>query len=813
MIGFSVLPANADDRDRDRVAPHDSKRSFSRPHWAFQPIASVVPPATADLHPIDAFIASALGSRGLTMAPRADARTLARRVYLDLTGLPPAHEEAEAFAADASENEDAFARLVERLLASPAYGERWGRHWMDVARYSDAKGYVDAGEVRYPFAYTYRDYVIDAFNSDTPFDQFVREQIAADRLLDEGDAAESALAALGFLTVGSRYNFFPHEIIDDRIDVVTRGLLGLTVQCARCHDHKFDPIPARDYYSLHNVFANSYEPTPDQAPRLADPGTGEDSAFREKLQETARKHEAKREDLHRRMMHELRAWAGDYLRYIVQSTPEHRTEPQPQLRTERGLLREVSAYASGGVVRWRRYLDTRSADDPVWGMWRRLAAFTREEIPDRMASALAEWSRANPNPLVFDAFREREAGSLADAADIYGELLESAVAKWEALQRASPEARGLPDAAEEQLRQTMYAADAPGTVARDELDDVLTLDESVEARKHFADIERVFLDKWQGAAPRPMLMRDKAQVRRQPVFLRGDPQRPGELAPRAIPAVVTGVEAVEIAAGSGRLELANAIAHPGNPLTARVIVNRVWAWHFGSGLVATPSDFGVRSAPPTHPELLDYLAQWLMDHGGSLKQLHRFILNSRAWQQAGVDRPHCRAVDPENKLLWRANRQRLDFETMRDAMLAVSGQLEPFHGGPPLQLAPDDPENRCRSLYTHVDRENLPEVCSVFDFPSPDISAPERARTTVPQQALFLLNSPFVTARAEAIAGSLAAAEPGDAVVGIYRRILGRDPDPEEMTLARAFLGQAGQSGLVEISQSLLLSNEFLFAD
>ncbi|MDA0814851.1 MAG: DUF1549 domain-containing protein, partial [Verrucomicrobia bacterium] len=425
-------------------------------HWAFQPLAEVAVPESGEGNLIDAFVEKGLRAAGLNFSAPADRRVLVRRAYLDLTGLPPAFDEVESFVMDSSE--DAFYRVVDRLLASRSYGEHWARHWLDVARYSDAKGYVDAGEPRNPFAFTYRDYVIGAFARDLGFDQFAREQIAADQL---AVADASSLAALGFLTVGSRYNFFPHEIIDDRIDVVTRGFLGLTVQCARCHDHKFDPISARDYYSLYSVFANSVEPTPDLAPRIgATTGIGENEEFTKKLEDSATRHAEVREKLHQRMMHEMRAWAGDYLRYIVQSTPEHRTEPQAELRTKRGLLREFSAYAGGGMVRWRRYLESRSSNDSVWGMWQRLSATPRSEIPDRFPSLLEQWKQeAVPNEKLLAALSGAKVVSLADAANIYGEVLESTVEKWEALLVESPDATSLPDAADEQLRQVLYCDD------------------------------------------------------------------------------------------------------------------------------------------------------------------------------------------------------------------------------------------------------------------------------------------------------------------------------------------------------------------
>ncbi|HJN89053.1 MAG TPA: DUF1549 and DUF1553 domain-containing protein, partial [Verrucomicrobiota bacterium] len=665
-------------------------------HWAFQPVANPAIPSVQGrawlISPIDHFILRKLEANGLTPSPRANVRTLLRRAYLDLTGLPPTRDEVTSFESEAAaDSQGALRRWIDRLLASPAYGERWGRHWLDVARYADAKGYVDAGEPKYPFAYTYRDYVIRAFNEDMPYDQFILEQIAADRL---GSDDPRPLAALGFLTVGSRYNFFPHEIIDDRIDVVTRGLLGLTAGCARCHDHKYDPIPIEDYYSLYGIFASSREPTPDQFPKL--PGQAdEDAAFQAKLKETAGKYNALRAKLHKQIQHELRAWAGDYLRYIVQTSPAHRTQSQPEIRTERGLIREVAAYSSGGVIRWRQFLGAKQSNDSVLGLWRRLFDLNRDEIQARF---IAEWSAwktgGNANPIVLAAFENKMIESMADVADVYGELLEGIETDWQAQLKETPEATGFADTNREQLRQALYIAGSPAVMTVDESEDLYTLDESTEVRKHFAEIERVFLAKGDQVAPRPMIMEDRAKPAVQRVFLRGDAKQLGKPATRHVPAVYSGGQARKIQNGSGRLALAKAITHPGNPLTVRVIVNRVWAWHFGRGLVITPSDFGVRSTEPSHPELLDFMATWFVQNDWSLKKLNRLILLSSTWQQASIDRPTHRAADPENRFLWRMNRRRLGFEAMRDSMLYVAGQMEHRAGGQPLDRRPDDTENR-----------------------------------------------------------------------------------------------------------------------
>ena len=788
-------------------------------HWAFEPVVDPSIPVSSSAwpsSPIDAFVLRELQTNGMSPSPPAKPGELIRRATIELTGLPPTFAEARAYQLEYnSDARQALAGLVDRLLTSPEYGRRWGRHWLDVARYADAKGYVDAGESKYPFAYTYRDYVVEAFNHDLPFNRFIREQIAADLL--PGRTPES-MAALGFLTVGARFNFFPHEIIDDRIDVVTRGFLGLTAACARCHDHKYDPIPIEDYYSLYGVFANSREPSPDRWPVIGAKAGTEDVAIQKKLTEAAGKYDALRDKLHRQIQHELRAWAGDYLRYIVQSTPRHRTQAQPEIRTERGVIREVAAYASGGVIRWRLFLESRQSDDPIFGMWRRLFELEKETIPAQFENEFRDWQKGSEaNALVVEAFKSKPPKNMADVANVYGTFIESVETEWRQLQNANTDAAALADAAKEQVRRAMYAADFPATMTVDESADLYALDESTEVRKHFAAIERVYLEKWNSASPRPMLMADRRQPGEQRVFLRGDANRLGPRVGRHIPAVYTGNRVRPIERGSGRLALADSIASEDNPLTARVIVNRVWAWHFGRGLVETSSDFGVRSAPASHPELLDHLAAWFVRNEWSIKRLNRYIMHSKTWQQSSVDRPALRGMDPDNRLLWRKNRRRMGFETMRDSMLFVSGQLDHHAGGPPLEKAPDDTANRRRTLYSFVDRENLPDVFRVFDFPCPDISAPGRSRTTVPQQSLFLLNNPFVLARAEALAKRLANGTNEARVAALYRATLGREPEPEELRLAKRFVAQSGLSKATlpwqELAQALLLSNEFMFVD
>jgi hypothetical protein len=582
-------------------APWPADASLSRPagalaratHWAFQPISRPAPPLVANeswtRNAIDRFVLETLEREHLTPSPAADRRTLLRRASHDVLGLPPAADEVDAFVNDRSS--EAFDQVIERLLDSPHHGERMARRWLDVARYADTKGYVFTEDRGYPNAYKYRDWVIRAFNEDLPYNEFLVRQIAADRL--EGE--RHSLAAMGFLTVGRRFLNNSHDIIDDRIDVLARGTMGLTVTCARCHDHKYDPIPTADYYSLYGVLASSVEPT----------------------------------------------------------------EP----------------------------------------------------------------------------------------ADI------------------------------------MSLADAP-------------------------------------------------QPHEPHVFVRGNPGNEGPGVPRQFLSIIAGEGRRPFVLGSGRLEMALAIVDDDNPLTARVIANRMWMYYFDAPLVQTPSDFGIRTAPPTHPELLDYLAGYLIDHQWSLKALSRLILNSATYQQSSVGRAECQGVDGENRLLWRMNRKRLDFEGLRDSLLVASGQLDEAVGGPSVEIT-KAPWPRRRTLYAMIDRQNLPNLFRTFDFASPDTHSPQRYATTVPQQAIFLMNSPFLRDQARALAASSdlgPAAETRQRIDRLYRKVLARAATDDEQRLGAQFLSDEAQhdappmpapqtaagerlSAWERYVQALLLSNEFMYVD
>jgi hypothetical protein len=597
-------------------------------HWAWQPIKNTTVPAATDSSrcktPVDNFILAKLDEKGLKPNPPADKRTLIRRATFDLIGLPPTPEEVDAFEAD--DSPDAFAKVVDRLLVSPHYGERWGRHWLDVARYSDTKGQIrrNREDPNLPYAWTYRDYVIRSFNEDKPFNQFILEQIAADKLPSTKRNAGN-LAALGFLTVGDRFMEMQNDIINDEIDVVTKGFLGLTVTCARCHDHKFDPIPQKDYYSLHGVFASCSRP--EVEPVIS------------RISETP-----------------------DYLSYY-----KRRMELEKE----------------------------------------------KQDIEAKFAAARKS--------------RDREA--------------------FKNIQR--------------------------------------------EMRRNVGDIARLEMTS-SGAPLRAMVIEDSIRPHDSPLFIRGEAGNRGEIVPRRFLEILSGPNRPVWTNGSGRLELAYAIANRNNPLTPRVIVNRVWQHHFGEGFVPTPDDLGTMAEEPSHLELLNYLAVRFMDEGWSIKKLHRVIMLSAVYQESSANNPRYAEIDPNNRLLWRANIRRLEFEAIRDSLLTIGGTLDKTMYGRPVDLE-KNPNSTRRTIYGFIDRSDVDDTLVNFDFANPDMPNGKRHETTVPQQALFFMNSPIVIEQAKRLVAQSQFKNCKDdkaRIEFLYDRIYQRLPHSEEIALGIEFNSQ-----------------------
>ncbi len=605
-------------------------------HWAFQPLKVTDPPGATEAdrkrHPVARFVLAALTAKGLKPSAPADRRTLIRRASLDLLGLPPTPEEVDAFVADASA--DAYPKLIDKLLASPHYGERWGRHWLDVARHSDGHGsFLDPAPL--PEAWRYRDWVVKALNDDLPYDRFVKLQIAGD-LIDGGREA----VATGFLAVGPTYISdggdpdtvakAKAETLDDRVDTVTRGFLALTVSCARCHDHMFDPVPQADYYALAGVFNNTR--TVDRA--FAPPDA-------------------------------------------IKRAEEH-----------------------------KKALDAANA--------------ALKQLPK-------------------DAETDRR------------KELEAEVAKLKASAPPAP--------------------------------------------------PRIHAVEDSGAADMPLA-------------LRGDPRKPGPVVPRRFLQALSDPKAPAWTKGSGRLQLADTVASPINPLTPRVMVNRVWQHHFGRPLVATPGNFGLLGEKPSHPELLDWLAARFVADGWSLKKLHRLIMLSDTYRQSSQFNADSFRIDGDNRYLWRTSPRKLEVEAWRDSVLAVTGELDRTVGGASVR---DILGSTRRTLYAAVSRngDKLPadEFLRLFDFPSARATVSERTTSTVPQQSLFLLNSPFMLARGKAFAERLTreAATADARIERAYALLYGRPATDDERKVAKAFLGAGAESEMwPRYAQALLSSYEFM---
>ena len=759
-------------------------------HWSFKPIKMPALPAVKNARlvqsPIDHFIVGKLEQRGIAPNPVADKRTLIRRASYDLIGLPPTPQEVEEFMNDKSA--EAFPRLVDRLLNSPHYGERWARYWLDVARYADTKGYVFEEERRYPYSFTYRDYVVRAFNEDLPFDRFIIHQIAAD-LLPLGDD-KRPLAALGYLTLGRRFLNNQPDIIDDRIDVVTRGFMGLTVTCARCHDHKYDPIPTKDYYSLYGVFASSSEPN--EKPLLGKNAMPAEYpqyvAEREKRENELKKY---REDQEQVVLTRLRGRVGDCLLAAHDASKLSDKGKQEALARERKL-------GPGVLERWMSSLKKWQGEtNAIFAPWFAYSGIGETNFAEKAKEL--KWD-GGVNPVVAAAFAKAPE-SLKQAAEIYTGIFTNVDQQWKSLiadaEKAKSTASGpnaalpraLPEQATEELRQVLYADNSPLNLDDNEYRRLFDTPVSQKLRALRRKIDE--LDATHpGAPPRAMALVDNNTPHKPRVFIRGNANNHGPEVPRQFLEVLAGPDRKPFQKGSGRLELAEAIASPDNPLTARVIVNRVWMYHFGAPLVRTPSDFGLRSEPPSHPELLDYLAARFVQDGWSLKNLHRLIMVSRAYQQSSEHNAKAAKEDPANQLLWRMNRKRLDFEAMRDTFLALGGGVDLTQGGRPVDLT-TEPFTSRRTIYGFVERQNLPGLFRTFDFASPDTTSPQRFATTVPQQALFLMNSPFVVQQAGKLIARPEvnrAASVDEKLERLHRICFQRAPEKEELSLAKRFI-------------------------
>jgi hypothetical protein len=770
----------------------------AREFWSFQPVRVTTMPAVRNESwcrtATDRFILARLEAEGLKPVGAADKRTLIRRAYFDLIGLPPTPEDIESFLTDDSPG--AFATVIDRLLASSHYGERWGRYWLDVARYAEDQAHTFAVQP-YTNAWRYRDWVIDAFNADMPYDLFVKRQIAADLMDDEAVDGGRHYAALGFFGLGAQYYKNTDaakaaaDELDDRVDTLARGFLGLTLACARCHDHKFDPIPTQDYYSIAGVFFNSKLAPVSLAPR----STAEQfQAAQKKAQDTEK---ALRDFIAAERL-ALATQNAERVAVYVTATWRLRGRQQQDPKVNAFDLAQQDALNATFLERMAKLLapDSKVArNTPSLENWRKLPAdATKLETLPEVKKAAEEFQAAVITML---AEQKKLPGSPFDAKNKNGEEK----TRVELLQAVLGDG-GVFGVTEDQL-----ASDLPD-----------------DKKTRLAELRQQAETAKKSVPPAPAMAHglQEAGTADIKVYVRGNPAQQGELAPRRFLRVLAGDEPSLFKRGSGRLELAEAVASKDNPLTARVIVNRVWQHHFGRGMVGTPSNFGRLGERPTHPELLDYLTSRFLDSGWSIKALHREIMLSAVYQLGTEREAGNLQKDPDNRLHWRMAPRRLDVEAYRDALLAVSGKLDQSTGGPTVDL--NAAQNQRRTVYAKISRHELNGLLRLFDFPDANITSEARTETTVPQQQLFVLNSPFFIAQTRATAERIQKEEPDDAVRirRAYVVLFGREAKDVELRIGQGYLNavddpaQAGKNQLTRWEryiQALLASNEFMYVD
>lgn len=809
-----------------------------RKFWSFQPLKTVTPPRIDDPRlahwprtAIDHFILAGLLSSGLRPAPQADRRTLIRRVTYDLTGLPPTQEEVDAFLRDKSPA--AWEKVVDRLLASPRYGERWGRHWLDVTRYAedDVRGLDPKGRGYMPFAgaFRYRDWVIKAFNSDLPYDRFVTMQLAGDKLpfKDQAERLDN-LTATTYLGAGP-WVWDQAEPVqgraderNERVDAVTRGLLGLTVACARCHNHKYDPIPQKDYYRVVGIFANS---TYAEYPVVSKVAT---EAWDKKNLEVAK----------------LRAGLSDYTTALGKQlaealsiqTSDYLTAAWNVLGKPKKTVDEISASKHLDPEVLQRWIDYLPKDHtyPYLDDWKAMTA--SPDSTEDQARALADaFQKLVLQVRDKNAKIEEENDIVRAKNDVpKHRLLDAKPSEFETFDQFCPgcqlELKALPTF-QAKLYLDLFVTQSgdmdekfiPGVMFFTGWSLTRRLGSQWQTYIEAQQKQIAALDKELKETEFPYVhgMADKPEIADVKLNVRGNPHAMGEVTPRGFLAILSPPGKPTYSSGSGRLEFANDIAQ--HPLTVRVIVNRIWKWHFGTGFVNTPDNFGSMGEKPSNPELLEFLAKEFVNHGQSIKWLQRQILLSSVYQAGVEESPEAHDKDPANRLYSHFNRQRLDAEELRDGMLFVAGDLDLKQtSGPSADFAPD---NRRRTVFCKVSRYRLNNYLMVFDFPNPSFTAEQRFASNVPLQQLHFMNNPFVYKQAGVLAERVHS-ESGDEarIAKAYELLFQRKPSAGELQLGLKFLTTTPEkpgytiegkpvTAWSEYARALFTSNEFQFVN
>jgi len=782
-----------------------------RQFWSFRPIANPSIPDVKNSEwpntPIDHLILSKLEHEGVPPAPMADRASLIRRVSLDLIGLPPSPEEIDAFVAD--ESPDAYDQLIERLLGSPQYGVRWGRHWLDVARYADSNGLDE--NIAFGNAWRYRDYVFDSFNRDKPIDAFIVEQIAGDLIPNSNLESKTGT---GFLVLGAKVLAEPDrekltmDTIDEQLDTIGKAFMGLTLGCVRCHDHKFDPIKQHDYYALAAIFkstktfGDSNFGAIKHWNEISFASQSERDSIKNVNAEIAKRQSALstyKSNAFSKLRSEVRSQAAKYLDAASKISAEMTLQEVAAIAEPLGLHPRV-------LFHCRRYLAFNS-DHPLFLKWHELAQSKETN------------------------------GILAHYADLF-ERTESALSE---AKKKDPKVKTLEDPVLELARASL--SDITGFLAVPPKPEFAFDKETLAEISRLATEARMF-ESFAPDEPSVMGVSDGQIYSGVAMHIRGSHLNLGDVIPRDFPEVMRAAKETTTILSrkqSGRLELARWLSSPTHPLTARVFVNRVWGWHFGKALVATTENFGALGERPSHPELLDYLARTFIESGWSLKELHRTILRSNTYRMGERNSTSERAFvsDPENRLLWKSNRRRMTAEQLRDSILLVCGQLDLQLGGKTIPLrnrqfvfdhtSIDNTryDSLRRSAFLPVVRNNVYTFFEQFDFPDPTMPTGSRNTTTVAPQALLLMNSDLVVNAAKHLASQVCARVSSNhgRTELLYRLVLGRTPTAKEVERVSGFVesstyvNRIDQAGVAEktmepwflVCQSLLLSNEFVF--
>ncbi|MDA7503888.1 DUF1553 domain-containing protein [bacterium] len=926
----------------------------ARQHWAYQPVTDPEIPRVINTNwpasEIDHFTLEKMEHLDLHPVAKAQKRELIRRATFDLIGLPPNPEDIAVFLKD--DSSDAFEKVINRLLQSEHYGERWGRYWLDVARYSEDQAHTFSVTAN-TSGFRYRDWVIAAFNADMPYDKFVRMQIAGDLIGPESDESYDHLVALGFFGLGAQYYKNSDaakaaaDELDDRVDTLTRGFLGLTVSCARCHDHKFDPIPTQDYYSLAGIFRSSKLHNAPLCPQtdvevynagqkrmketeaaikkfLAEEKT---TAAETKVSETAKyietvwryqtfkaygkpadtaklaqqsgvnefllkrwidfldaknkgkvsaletwfelePFESSGENSNTAVPVEVTSIANEFQAYIQEllnirdgvsttnlvqtgdgkvkhhrpGSPRFVSPNVTKIRPTAGIDIDITGakqlflvVSDGG--------NGNSCDHSDWIAptlvgdkgelkltelkWNSLEGFGGGKIDRNYeGKPLKVGGKAYENGIgvhapcviVYDLpegyERFKATGGLDNSGSDQGGCGEQAAVQFSVYTEQPAEG---PISPGKDVLSIVLGKDGPFAVSDDDLENFLT----GEKRGELITLRAEFEDAKKTAPPMYAVAHSytEANAADMHVFVRGNPAQEREVAPRRFLRVLAGEDRVHFTKGSGRRELAEAMTRPDNPLTARVMVNRIWQHHFGRGIVGTPSNFGKQGEPPTHPEMLDYLASRFIESGWSIKSLHREIMLSSTYQLSATNLEANAQIDADNRFVWKMSRQRLGVEAWRDALLAVSGKVDLTMGGPSTILA--DVHNVRRTVYAKISRHELDNLLRLFDFPDANITSSKRSETTVPQQQLFVLNSPFMVEQAKAFAARLHREKPNSDEARIEQAFLlayGRPPVSAEMEIGLTYLNgeKDPESKLTQwesYAQALLASNEFMYLD